>query len=114
MVGPRPVPRQVLSSIPDLHHMIPEHSFPQVLNPDIADVLRMAELPPFEGHWTRMTKSEWGQGTPLLFTAPFHGKMETGSRLSATCVQNQWFGIACCLLAETTLPPMGTKESEEL
>lgn len=35
-----------------------------------------------------------------LFSAPFHGKMENRSQLSAMCVQNQWFGAP-------VLPPDG-------
>lgn len=65
--------RRLSSSIPGLHHMMPEYPSPQVLNPDIAGILWMAESLPFEGHWTQMTKSVGGRAlyrcSLLIFTA---------------------------------------------
>lgn len=37
--------------------------------------------------------AESGRVGTQLFSAHFHGKMETRSQLSAMCVQNEWFGI---------------------
>lgn len=70
--------------------------------------------PPFESHWTSRAESRGGRVLCSCSLFLFMAKWKPGASCQPRVCRISGLALQGCLLTKTALPPLGTKESEQM